>query len=413
VPDIEALNAVAAADIATVNAVAKADIATVNGVAMLSGAVAATHWATCGINTYISWVAAADLADVTAWEGNVFLTEQAGSAETVDIAYGKDGSGNGMFMMITNNSGNNLRFDGNNDITDDSAWTRKNLPSSAKQKTIAYSDGDGESDSSSGNAVTRSNAWIVGGLHSSSNANIRRSIDGGANWTAVDISGLTNFSTSTGTDTGIYGLAGDGTGNWMFGQKGNLYFSSDSGVSWSYLVQPFGGAGTDRIYDIVYTNGSWVVFGKVGGNGKVVACVGAVATSMDDASADWGTIVHLTAASGAIVASQVLSARMAAANGRIVVIDSSRTMAISVSGKTITIESDRIDIDTGSVVNSVATDGITWLIGVTGASSGGTAGGDLYRSTDNGENWTQIVNGFGASGNQPFTGIAPNVYLPL
>ena len=412
-PDIEALNGVAAADIEAVNGVAKANIEAINGVSVVSGSAAATRWAVAMDDGYISWANAADIATVGTWEGNTYLAKSGMSSDGFDIGYGKDGSGNAMWMTVMNSSSNEIMFDGNNDITDESNWSSHNIGSSygnAKQEVVEWGAGDGTSDSSSGSPVTRADCWISSGRTSSGNAWIHRSVDGGSNWTHVNLDGLTNITGNTNADYHLRALASDGTGNWMVAQRGNLYFSSDSGVSWAYLIQPTG-SGTDLIRDIVYTNNTWVVLSKVSADLKLTTCVGSTAVNMD-ASGDWSNPVHLDASAGDLNGNNAF-APMAAAGGRVVVIDHSKSLAATVNGKNDpVIVGDRQDIpDTGGSSNCIATDGTTWLVGSDGGSS--PSGGDICRSLDGGESWSIIADGINSSGDRKIEGIAANVVLPL
>ena len=409
-PDIEALNGVAAADIEAVNGVAKADIQAVNGVDMPGGVVAATHWACCFHATLTSWVAAADVADVTKWEDNTWTTHgEGGSTEMFDIAYGKDNSGNPIYVAIANSTGNNIWVDQNNDITDGSSWSRIQIPSGSRKQreTILW-----------GNDV-----WVTVGRVASGVIDVHRSTDGAASFSAIDIAGLTNISTSD----HIYALSSDGAGNWMIGQGPNLYFSSDDAASWAFLLQPEGTG--NIIKDIVYTNSTWVVLYDDGSDDSwLITCPASTSANMD-ATSDWGTAVQLSAANqvdaagnSTATASHLdgsLSKRMAAAGGRVVVLQCgsatnsmAKTQAADVSGKTCTVENTIIIVPLSEGDgNCIATDGITWLIGGDGGNTGGD-GGEILRSTDGGDSWTLIVNGI-TSTNRKINGIAPSVYLPL
>ena len=409
--DLETLNAVAAADIEAVNGVAKADIQEINGVGI--GASGASMWAMSSNDMFISWVNAADVADVTAWEGNTYQLEN-NSSDTFDIAYGLDGSGNGMWMTVNNTNSDEIKFDGNNDITDESTWSTHNIHAdygNAKQETIVYGAGDGNSDSSSGNAVTRVGCWISAGRTSSSNVWLHRSVDGGANWTHLNLDGLTNIAGSTNSDSHMRGLASNGKGDWMVGQKGNLYFSSNSGVSFAYLIQPSGN-GTHLIRDIVYTNNTWVVIQKNGAATQVVTCADSTLANMD-ASGDWSNVVTLEDANGDGINGNNVNIRAAAAGGRVVVKDHSKTLAFTVNGKTDpVIQGTRQSLPDEGNANCIATDGTTWLVGSDGGGTGDD-GGDICRSLDGGESWTRICHGINSSGDRKIEGIAANLVLPL
>ena len=93
-------------------------------------------------------------------------------------------------------------------------------------------------------------------------------------------------------------------------------------------------------------------------------------------------------------------------------------MALDVNGTSVSIRSSEIvQVGGGTTVNgtmnTIATDGNgTWLIG----SDGGGDGGEVAESTDNGANWTRILNdytfGSGTTARK-FEAIRANVYLPV
>jgi hypothetical protein len=411
-PDIEAIDGVAAGDVEGVNGVAKSNIQAINGVGI--AASGATRWAISTDDMYISWANAADIADVTAWEGNMYAIIGSSSVDTIDIGYGLDGSGNAKWMTVSNTNADEIKFDDNNDITDESAWTTHNIHTdygNAKQSTIVYGAGDGASDSSSGSSVTRVGCWISSGRTSSSNVWVHRSVDGGANWTHLNLQGLTNIAGSTSSDNHLHGLASDGTGNWMVAQKGNLYFSSDSGVSFAYLIQPSGN-GAHLIRDIVYTNSTWVVIYKDGAALYTASCAGSTLANMD-ASGDWSNAVELEDAAGDGLSGNNLNIRAAAAGGRVVAKDHNRTLAFTVNGKNDpVIVGTRQSVPDEGNLNCIATDGTTWLVGSDGGLTG-EDGGDICRSLDGGESWTKICEGIQEAGNRKIEGIAANVLLPL
>lgn len=407
-PDFATINSVAAADIATVSGVAKADIATVSGAATPASGQAATRWAIASIDQWISWANAADIATQATWENNAYRLESQ-SADTLDIAYGLNHSdGSAQWMMTGLGGSDEIRYDGNNDITDESAWTSVNTSDGGRKIRIIYGVGDGASDSSSGNAVTRASCWLAVGRNTSQNIYVHRSVDSGANWTAINLHGVTNVVGGS-TDDWIRGIASDGQGTWMLGSKGNLIISTDSGVSWSFLIQPTGD-GTHLIRDIVYTNDTWVVITKQGADLHVSTCAASTKANMDD-SGDWSTSTHITDGTNDLNGNAGAdSVEAAAAGGNVVVMDGANTQAFTVDGKTITMQGTRQSIPlTETPANCLATDGTTWLIGCGGTNENG----DICRSTDNGANWSLIVENLNASGVTPVLSIAPNVVLPL
>jgi hypothetical protein len=410
------------ANLTKVNNIAKASIAKINNVGV--PASGATRWAIATDDGYVSWANAADIETESVWEGNAYLSNSSLAADAFEIAYGKDGSGNAQWMASWNSSSREISFDANNDITDESAWTVFNVSSGGKIETIVWGAGDGASDSSSGSAITRADVWLAAGRNTSGNVYVQRTVDGGSNWTALNLDGLTNISDSTNQDHHIRGLASDGTGNWMLAQRGNLYFSSDSGVSFSFLIQPTGD-NAHFIRDVVFTNNTWVILVDKGSTFSLMTCANAVATSMD-ATGDWSSEVAVTGGGGVSLNASNLFSVMAAANGNVCIIDHADCMTATVDGKNSpviqgnikrirsrTVDSSAVGIIEGQI-NCIATDGSTWLIGSDGASAG-LDGADIARSTDNGANWAQIcegIDGFG-SGDRKIEGIAPNVVLPL
>ena len=404
--DYTKYNGVAAADIVKIDGVAVGSIAKCDGAT--KPASGATYWCIALDDRNTSWAANADIADETEWADNIWETATAASdsVDIIDIAYGKDNSGNGIFLVIANATGNNVWVDQNNDITDGSNWDRISLSSTAKRQTIQW-----------GNDV-----WIAAGNVTASNQNIHRSTDGAQSFSAVDVSGCTNIDSSE----AVKALASDGAGNWMFGQKGNLFFSSDDGANWAFLVQP-SGSGTDLIRDIVYTNSTWVVLYSTGGNSTLISCAASTSANMD-ATSDWGTAVTLTGSftdssdsTSTVTLSGTSTKRMAAAGGRVVAMqmgngpDGVRTIAADVSGKTITLDASgtvqRVPMTQGAG-QSIATDGTTWLAG----GDGGTTnrdGGEICRSTDGGDSWTLIVEGINNQSSTRVNGITADVFLPL
>ena len=103
---------------------------------------------------------------------------------------------------------------------------------------------------------------------------------------------------------------------------------------------------------------------------------------------------------------------MAGGNGRVVVIDTGRSVGFDVNGKTITAATTRQVFPDEGNANCIATDGQgNWYVGSDGGNTGAD-GGDICESTDNGASWTRIVHGITASAYK-IEGIGLNVYLPL
>jgi hypothetical protein len=309
------------------------------------------------------------------------------SWDVVDIAFGRDGSGDPFYVAVCQKNNPEIIYDDDGDITDGTRWGEINLGGSnqptgnLKQKTVVW-----------GNDV-----WITAGLLTSSNKYIYRSTNG-TSWSAIDISGLTDIGNVY--TSGIYALTSDGEGNWWFGIAGKLYYSSDNAQSFA-LHATFSG---ETIYDLAYTNNTLVALVKHGGNPHLRA-----AASSD--TTDFSEKTQLIDANGAKLSQKTL--RMAAGDGRVVAIDTARTLAADVDGKTITIQGTRQDMPDEGNLNCICTDGDgNWWAGSDGGTSGAD-GGDICKSTDNGLSWTKISEGINMSGDRKVEGIAVDVLLPV
>lgn len=381
--DLEAIQGVAAASIEAVNGVAKASIQAINGVNVVSSA-GATRLVAAMDDAYVAWVNIADRAAVATWESNTFKAGASGDSwDLTEIAYGKDGSGNPFYVAVVNSNNPEILFDDDGDVTDNERWSEVNVVNNLKQRTVAW-----------GNDV-----WVTAGMLTSSNKYIYRSTDG-SSYSAIDISGLTDIGSVY--TAGIYALTTDGAGTWWFGIKGKIYKSTDNASSWSleHTVSVGGGS----IWDLVYTNNTLVCL-YLSGGAKLISAAASDTT-------DWSSAVDLEDANGDGL-SPNNTKRMAAAAGRVVCIDTARSLAADVNGKTITIQGTRQDLPDEGNLNCICTDGQgNWYTGSDGGSSG-PDGGDICESTDNGLSWTKIAEGINVSGDRKIEDIVADVYLPL
>tara|TARA_R100000995_G_scaffold57726_1_gene28766 strand:+ start:549 stop:1703 length:1155 start_codon:yes stop_codon:yes gene_type:complete len=382
--DFEKVNDVAAADIEKVNDIAKSSIQNINGVDTPSSGQVATRWVMGhdgnGSNWYISYCAHSDR---TSWTGT---TAQSSTPDVYDIAYGKDGSGNPLWATVNNSGSMEIAHDGNNDITDSSTWTKVNV--SKKCRTIEW-----------GN-----NVWIAMGHMDASNRELYRSTDG-SSWSEVDLSGVSGIQNAV----TVFGLASDGAGSWMFGQGSNIFASTDNGSTWAEMTS-YPGA---NVCDIGFTNNTWVVL-DAGTPGQLnTVGASAFATEMGGGSnATWGT-QELTSGGDSITTADSGAQRtvIACGDGVVIAAHSEYTMSFDVNGTSISIRSPgRKTVGEGEIVEgdieTIATDGNgTWLIG--------SFGGDIAESTDNGANWTQIVDNFSFNGERENLALRANVYLPV
>ena len=342
----------------------------------------------CFDDAYIAWADIGDDTDADIWEANIFKAGAVGDSwDMLDIAFGKNGSGDPFYVVVANSNNPEILYDDDGDITDGERWQEINLGSGGivgnlRQRTVAW-----------GNDV-----WVTAGKLTSSVQYIYRSTDG-STWAAIDISGLTDIGTVYSEQ--IWALTSDGAGKWWFGIGGKLYYSSDDAASWS-LHTTFSG---EKIWDLVYTNDTLVALVQHGGNPHLRA-----AASSD--TTDFSEKTQLKDSNNATLNGNRCK-RMAAGDGRVVAIDTGRTLAADVSGKTITIQGTRQTMPDEGNLNCICTDGDgNWWTGSDGGTSG-PDGGDICKSTDNGLSWTKVAEGIYSSGNRKVEGIAVDVLLPV
>ncbi len=342
---------------------------------------AMTRMAIASQNGYASWANLADVDDVAVWEDNAYGIHGNENWELVDIAYGKDGSGNAMYAAVNTSAANNVLYASSADFIAGNTWTE---PGNVDQRNYTLLWGN--------------NVWIAAG--SLANDELFRSTDG-STWTAVDVSSLT-FDGSI-----IRALTSDGAGNWWFGVGSKIYKSTNDGTSWSEEATITVGA-SGEIRDMVYTNSSVIVAYKYD-DGAGTQESRAISAAASDTT-DWGTALHLS--SGGFL-NYNKTWRAAAGNGRVVFIDTGNSMAADVSGKTLSIVGTRQTFPDEGNSNCICTDGAgTWWVGSDGGDTGAD-GGDICKSTDNGLSWTRTVHGINEGGDRFVEGIVVDLYLPL
>jgi hypothetical protein len=397
-PDIEALNGVADGDTQAVNGVAKADIQAINGVDMPSGTTVASRWVVGMTSDKVGYAANSDRTSWTFYDS----VASSGEPDAIDIAYGKDNSGNGIYVLARDSSNKEINVSGT-DVTTDAEWTVVNLgtdtsaPNTNNDCVIVR-----WRERSTGAA---GGVWMAAGQQN--NEKVYRSIDGAANWTAIDVSGLTGHTTAK-----IKGLDGDGNGNWMFGQEDRIYYSTDDGASFAVSTPFSGDSGDDAVTEITgvkYTNSSWVISYEIGGGSPqddtfIRSCAASDIT-------DWGSGVD-TGAPAHVSGNSASRTSIASYNGRICVVPHKSTTLgyADVNGKTIS-NAASVSMSQGSTDRSrdVATDGTTWMIV--------TNKGDTWESTDNAASWSLVTDNMGtgtggSSGDSSIT-VTPNVFGPL
>ena len=375
--DINQINDVAAANINQVNDVAKANINEVNdqGVA----ASGATIWVIAHDDRFISH---ATNSDVLANGQNVwtsFDSFQGGSSpnpssgnDHIHIAYGKDGSGNGLWVSTYATNACELAYASD--------------PTSGPWTGIAK-------DASNNNIVNRvfaiqwgNGVWI--GVGPMSTQYILRSTNG-TSWTQVDVSGLTNIN-----NTACYALASNGTGTWWFAQENRIYQSTNDGQQWSLLHTLVNSSNADPgdIRALQYTNSTLVA----GVDAQSATVYAAAASDLTD----WSTETTLN--SSAMAFDQ--QTHVASAAGRVVVVGHQKKWTMDVSGKTITMDENGADFstDTHGTLSSISTDGSTWVVTC--------FTGDTFFSTNGGDSFTTGPTNVAS---KDALDNAPDVYLPL
>ena len=393
--DINQINDVAAANINQVNDVAKANINEVNdqGVA----ASGATQWAVTAADGHFLYAANSDLTSWTRYDSYDEGSNSQGSGDGEHIGYGKDSNGAGIYIATRaqQNGGTQTKelHRSGTDITSTSEWTNIDV--------------DGDSNSlnhiqhiqwgARSNGAT-AGTWIAVGKQAS--GDIFRSIDGGANWSAVDISGLTGHSSGNANADYLNGVASNGAGAWMFAQDNRIYYSTDDGASWAVSVPNWSNnESPGKPQGIVFTNNSWVLCYSRQSAVRFRSCAASDIT-------DWGDEVDAISMSSP--SANGSNVKIAAANGNVVACSEANLQInrFTVDGKTIGTVSKTTQTGHGTC-KGLATDGTTWIMACTI--------GDLIVSTDNGANWTQKLDAFQADGSNVINlaGVAGNVFYPL
>ena len=398
-PDYAKINGIEAANIVKIDGVERASVAKCNGISTPATSTGATRWAIAGMNGNFSYAAASDL---TSWTNYDSYDEGSGSNTDGDgehIAFGKNGSGAGIYIATRAthlNGGTQTReiHYSSDDITSTSEWTNVDIDNdSGSMNVIMHVHWGARSDG------TAAGTWMAVGKQASQEA--FRSIDGGATWSAIDLSGLSGHDGGSANDDYLNAIASDGQGNWMFTQDNRIYSSTNDGASFA-VSTPFSTNAPGRAQSVAYTIGdgssasSWVVAYSRSSKVRFRSC---------DASdiTDWGSEVDSdgmthTTQNGVCV-------KMAAGAGHVVAItEGSKVLNyFTVDGKTIGTINKVTLTDTGQA-KCIATDGHTFVIGC--------RNGDLWSSTiDDLSSWTQRLDNFNSGGD--IVGVTCDVVLPV
>jgi hypothetical protein len=326
-------------------------------------------------------------SDRTSW---TIYDRVSGNATAFDAAYGKNASGNGIYIMTNASTTKDITIS-STDITDGSLWSTVNLSfgSGGRSKSIAWSN-----DSTS----STSGVWMLG----TNQGEVWRSTDGANAWSKLSTSDAPNRNAAR-----IFSIAGNGSGRWAFGQQDRLYYSTNDGATFA-KSEPFTMA---TVMGVAFTNSTLVVVYQKSGEANLF-----LRSAAETDVTTWSAEVDLGIAKP--VESQDAEdnnidhrASLAAALGR-VVITSANVAAIArinVSGTTTSNFAN--PTYSGSKIKDITTDSNTWMLV--------TEGGDIFESTNGGETWSQTVDNIlinrsgGSFSNNDITCVAASKYLPL
>ena len=384
--DINQINDVAAANINQVNDVAKANISEINDQGV--PASGATNWVVAGDDGHVFWCGADPTGTWTEydnWQGD-------GTPRAYDIAAGKDANGNIIYVMSRDSINGELQVSGSN-VESSHFWTKVTIAGSGDQdqyRIIWCDDG------------STSGVWLaVGRQANPSNdqnnprSGVQRSTDGGANWTNIALSGLTDHDTSKGIQALCFG-----NGVAMMAQEDRIYTSTDYGANWS-VSTPFANDNPPTAARcLVYTNSTFVLICGRLGELRIRSCA-------DSDLTDWSgesTANTSTRNPGNTFEDTV---NCTAANGRVahVTTNDDYVSYFDVNGKTISnINVVDLPMNAQRRAEDIETDGVSWLIS--------SRLGDIWRSTDNAESWTKIKTDAGGNADHG-QAICSNVLLPL
>ena len=396
------------------SSVVKVDGATATDIVKVDGNSAAPpvgHWVAVLEQGNVAWAANTALSGNANWT-EYDNTDSTGHPRAFDIAYGKNASGNGIYVCSRDSSSRELQVSGE-DVTATHDWTPINITGGQDQFSVRWA----VSSSASSQGV-----WMTAGMHG---GELWRSIDGAQTFSQVVAPSLSSEN--------IMALVSDGAGNWAFGNDNKFYFSDNDGASFTSST-PWAGGGVPGFHrGTVYTNNSWVVIYSRSSNIYARSCAASDIT-------DWGTEFRPTitynnaTADGSGTPNKTKYPRnptadnqRAAAEGVngvvcMVMTNDDGVFKFSVSGKTITNASAShgvggkwfagdssytgvIRFATANSFEDITTDGTgTWVTA--------NRGGDAFMSTDNGVTWEIMVESF-EGGSDDWQGITAPVIFPL
>ena len=324
--------------------------------------------------------------DRTSW---TFYDKSPNNSSSLDGAYGKDGSGNGIYVFSQSSSTTPGELAiSSNDITDGVQWTGLNLVDGGARFCDAVTWSNDSTNSTSG-------VWMVGRR----NGHVYRSTDGASTFTEITVPNDSGKS--------ILSIAGNGSGKFVTGQAnavggggdGHLLVSTDDGASFS-SSQPFQ---FHSISGVAYTNSTWIVV-----YGRPDASNLRARTAADSDLTTWSAEFNLTIDkpedNGGDINVPLARTSIAAANGRAVIVANGRDQIARIDVSGTSISNLARPTYNGADIRDITTDGHTWMIV--------TKGGDIYESTDSGATFTQTVDNIRGTGRDLQT-VAASRHLPL
>ena len=325
-------------------------------------------------------------SDRTSW---TIYDRVSGNGAAYDGAYGKDGSGNGIYIISNASATGELTVSSDN-VTDGAEWSRINIPGDLDDGNRFHSVCWGNDSSNSTSGV-----WLAG----NSGGKVYRSTNGASSFSEATLASQTTSI--------ILSIAGNGSGKFVTGQDNRLLISTNDGASFSSST-PFT---AEDINGVAYTNSTWIVTYTKNSESNLFA-----RTAADSDLTTWSSEVDLgiskpNNADGTHDPGP--RANIAAASGRVLIAPNKRSeiARLDVNGTT-TSNLANATYPTGPAsetrILDITTDGSTWMAV--------TTGGNIYESTDNGETFSEIVDNIysgTANSGTDIQVVVASSYLPL